>query len=219
MTLSRMSDMTVIAWPDRRPAVARMISCARLVLTLKLEAPAKAFGPCARRQTHRLPRFLVWYRPRCSCCRTSPPIKPDLAVFAITGQSCLLPGQKAQLDGHDVVTEVSGSTVQLQGSALPVAGTLAQSYTACTAAELHAAFEGFWGPLWQREMRARPSLSGRNYRRCSRRPVFACLRFRFVAPQINGVLQFVACPRARPLASAVGPLRTSSSSQMQLWKC
>ncbi|CAE7246988.1 unnamed protein product, partial [Symbiodinium sp. KB8] len=75
-----------------------------------------------------------------------------VAVYQMQGSGVFLPGQTASLEGIScVVQSAKDSEVALHGECLPATGLLVQSYTACTPTELHAAFDAFWGPLWQRD--------------------------------------------------------------------
>ena len=49
---------------------------------------------------------------------------------------------------------IEDGRLRLSGTGLPLQGVLQQDIVACTAEELHDAFEGFWGPILQRDLGA-----------------------------------------------------------------
>ncbi|CAE7631403.1 unnamed protein product, partial [Symbiodinium sp. CCMP2456] len=76
----------------------------------------------------------------------------DDVAYALSSAALFVCGLPAKLQGQEcIVQQATADAVVLRGQCLPPAGLLEQSYIACTAPELHAAFEGFWCPLWQRD--------------------------------------------------------------------
>ena len=70
--------------------------------------------------------------------------------------ACFRPCAPATVNGVACqVQDQQGNCVWLTAAdaaaPLPVEGCLCQSYVACTAPELHAAFMDYWGPIWQRD--------------------------------------------------------------------
>ncbi|CAE7242092.1 unnamed protein product [Symbiodinium sp. CCMP2592] len=94
---------------------------------------------------------------RVQAVHTTSPLHGCPREFVVPEHALYVHGS-AELDGVPCqVLEAGDRYVRLQGTALPDQIQLSQSYTACTAPELHAAFRSFWAPLWQRDSGAASS--------------------------------------------------------------